>query len=191
MSDGNWNSNATWATGQNAPVNSWANVNIENNVDITSAEDCEDMNISSGASITVNENQWLTVNGTLTNGAGNSGLVVKSSSSGTGSLIEQSGVNATVERYYTGNQWHFISSPVSGATANMFFGLYLQKHTESTNAYTDVTDPSELLNVMQGYAIWNQNGNATAQFTGTLNTGPYGTANNMTRQLLATMVVII
>jgi len=63
----------------------------------------------------------------------------------------------------------------------MFLGLYLQKHTESTNAYTDVTDPSELLNVMQGYAIWNQNGNATAQFTGTLNTGTYGTANNMTR----------
>ncbi len=59
VSDGSWNSNATWATGQKAPVNSWANVNIDNNVDITSAEDCEDMNISSGASVTVNENQWL------------------------------------------------------------------------------------------------------------------------------------
>ncbi len=125
----------------------------------------------------------LTVNGTLTNDAGNSGLVVKSSILGTGSLIENSGVNATIERYYTGNQWHFISSPVSGATANMFFGLYLQKHTESTNAYTDVTDPLELLNVMQGYAIWNQNGNATAQFTGTLNTGSYGSLNNMTRTI--------
>jgi len=171
VADGNWNTNASWAVGQNAPMNSWANVEINDDVVITSAEDCEDLMINSGASLTVNENQSLTVNGTLTNSVGNGGLVVKSSNTGTGSLIEGSGSDATVERYYTGNQWHLISAPISNATAGMFTGLYLMSHYEPTNAYTDVVLTTTPLNVMQGYSLWNQNGDATASFEGPLNTG--------------------
>jgi hypothetical protein len=87
---------------------------------------------------------------------------------------------ATVNRNYSGGEWHLISSPVSGATANMFQGLYLQNHTESTNAYTDITNPATPLNVMQGYALWNDLA-GTASFVGALNTGNIGAANNVTR----------
>ena len=81
---------------------------------------------------------------------------------------------STVKRDYTGGEWHLISSPVSGATANMFLGEYLQNHNEATNLYTDIIDPLTSLNVMQGYAIWNSS-NGTAEFMGPLNTGVVGT----------------
>jgi hypothetical protein len=97
---------------------------------------------------------------------------------GSGYLIPNG--TATVNQDYTGGEWHLISSPVSGATANMFVGLYLQNHTESTNAYTDISNPATPLNVMQGYALWNDLA-GTASFVGALNTGAMGAANNVTR----------
>ncbi len=81
---------------------------------------------------------------------------------------------STVKRDYTGNEWHLISSPVLGATANMFLGEYLQSHNEATNLYTDIIDPLTSLNVMQGYAVWNTAG-GTAEFMGSMNTGLVGT----------------
>jgi len=72
-------------------------------------------------SVTIGSNQSLTVSGTLTNSAGNSGLVIESDATGTGSLIHNnSGVDATVERYVTAanwslasDGWHLLSSPVA------------------------------------------------------------------------------
>ena len=79
----------------------------------------------------------------------------------------------TVERDYSGNQWHLIGSPVTGETANTFFGLYLQSHDETVAAssglsYSDVTDETTVLEPGQGYALWNQNGTATASYSGSL-----------------------
>jgi hypothetical protein len=88
--------------------------------------------------------------------------------------------STTVERAYAGGEWHLISSPVANETADAFFGLYLQNHTESTNAYTDITNPATPLNVMQGYALYNAEP-GTAQFNGLLNTGNVGALNNVTR----------
>ncbi len=117
---------------------------------------------------------------TITTPASCSSIVIASDAS----LLDNGNLTVsgttTVNRDYTGGEWHLISSPVSGATANMFLGLYLQNHTESTNLYTDVTNPAAPLNVMQGYALWNDMA-GTAIFVGTLNTGNIGAANNVTR----------
>jgi hypothetical protein len=100
------------------------------------------------------------------------------------SLLDNSNLTVsgatTVQRDYAGGEWHLISSPITNATANMFLGLYLQQHTESTNLYTDIINPATPLNVMQGYALYNAAA-GTATFTGPLNTGPVGSANNVTR----------
>ncbi len=61
----------------------------------------------------------LIVSGTSTNDAGASGLTIKSTSTGTGSLVTASAIGATVERYITVTTTaknHFVSSPVSGDT---------------------------------------------------------------------------
>lgn len=127
------------------------------------------LRIESDASLTVESLNYLTVAGTLTNASGNNGLVVKSG----GSLITGStGVSAMVERDIVANEWHFISAPVAGATANVFQGCYLQKHTESTNLFTDITSASEPLTPMVGFSVY---GDAVllpkATYTGTLNAG--------------------
>ncbi|MCB2219690.1 MAG: lamin tail domain-containing protein [Bacteroidetes bacterium] len=137
-----------------------------------------DLTVDAGASVEIASSGSLTVNGTYTN---NGDLTIKSDASGTGSLVTTSSVYGTMERYYEGSEWHLISSPIqSEAQAGMFTGLYLQYHTESTNAYTDIIDPATTLNEMQGYALWND-ATATANFTGTFKAGSSGSGNNLKR----------
>ena len=177
VDNGSWNNNANWAVGQNAPVNDWARVSINNDISIASDEVAKDLTINSSGAITIDPLYSLSVTGSLIN----SGLLmILSDNSGTGSLIENNGVNATMQRYYLGGEWHLISSPVSNAVSGMFSGLYLQYHNEITNAYNDITPLDIPLNPMQGYAIWN-NSTATAEFSGPLNTGLIGSANNLSR----------
>ncbi|HMM12925.1 MAG TPA: T9SS type A sorting domain-containing protein [Bacteroidales bacterium] len=67
------------------------------------------LTINSLAAVTINPTFSLTVSGTLT---------IKSNASGTGSLITNGSVsgNIVAERYFPGasEQWHLVSSPVSG-----------------------------------------------------------------------------
>jgi hypothetical protein len=146
ITNGDWNTDGTWAMGQNAPVNSWARVRIEDNVDVSAATTCEELLVIDGGS--------LIEDGNLT------------------------AVSATVERNYSGDQWHLISSPVTGAVSGMFLGLYLQSHDEVTNAYSDVVGTTTDLTPGQGFALWNQFGDNTASYTGTLTSAA---TRNLTR----------
>jgi hypothetical protein len=75
--------------------------------------------ITADASLTLPAGSYLTVNGTLANAAGNGGLLIQSTASGTGSLIhETAGVEATAARYipkYVSDAtgWHYLSAPVA------------------------------------------------------------------------------
>jgi len=134
-------------------------------------------NTTSGATLS----GYVTVNGILTTNATTANLVVPSG----GSLITNGTITlnskAKVERAIAGGEWHYISSTISDATSCMFLGKYLQKHTESTNLYTDITSTTEALTPMRGYALWGDASGFTASFIGKLNTGNIGTANNLTR----------
>ena len=124
------------------------------------------LSIESGSAITIPSAKALTVTGTLTNNAGVTGLVVNSG----GSLIESTtGISATVYSAFAANEWHLISAPISDATSAMFTGRYLQTHSESTNAYTDITPTTNTLTPMKGYALYGEGG-FTTTYTGTLNT---------------------
>ncbi|MCD4696377.1 MAG: choice-of-anchor J domain-containing protein, partial [Bacteroidales bacterium] len=69
---------------------------------ITSSATCNSLFMAGGSFLDIAPSGDLTVIGTFTN---NGTLTIKSDVSGTGSLIENNGVNATVERYYTGGEW--------------------------------------------------------------------------------------
>ncbi len=114
----------------------------------------------------------LTVTGTMTNSAGNSGLIIESG----GSLIEStSGVNATVKHEITNSAWHLISMPNATTTANAFFGDYLQSWNEHDHKWTDIIDPETTLVPMQGYGLWSLSGITETTYTGALNTGTQST----------------
>jgi hypothetical protein len=178
---GNWNANGTWASGQYAPVNTWARVQIKNAVTLSANATAEELIIDPSSSLTVNPGIFFTVNGSITNNAGTSGLVIKADGSGSGSLINGSAaVSGTIETYITPNIWHFVSSPVSSAVSGLFLTYYLQKHNETTNLYSDVTSVTSPLNLMQGYALYTGTSN-TFSYTGNFNTGAQGfglTRNN-------------
>ena len=96
------------------------NLTIDNAVGVSlnsALEVTNNMLIDSGKLFSIAPDKQLRVNGTLTNNAGTSGLVIASTAAGTGSLIHNTNnVPATVNRFIHGAalNWHFMSSPVSG-----------------------------------------------------------------------------
>ncbi len=169
---GNWNIN-------NVPVSS-AKIKIPTGAPnypvLTSNVTCKDLMIMLGASLTINPGKGLTVSGVLTNNAGNAGLIIKSDATGTGSLIEKSGANATVERYLTEDAWHYISAPVDDPSAEVFLGIYMIRWDEPSGQWTYITDPNYILtDDLEGYGVWSASsltGNTTVTYTGNLNAGP-------------------
>lgn len=153
---------------------------------------CNNLTIETGAHLFVPADNNLTVSATLSNLAGEAGLVIKSSASGTGSLIHNTtNVSATIEQYLTNMQWHYIGSPVENETANIFVlpsghsDIYLQIHDELTNIWGDyITDPTTQLELGRGYKIWVGNPSGGIQqdeivkFSGELNNGDYTTGSN-------------
>lgn len=78
---------------------------------------CHNLTITTGCNYTIGPKKALTVDNTLENNAGSNGLLLKSDTTGTASLLHNSdNVPATVERYISGQSeaWHLLSSPVSG-----------------------------------------------------------------------------
>jgi hypothetical protein len=111
----NWNRSSVPGSGAVIAING----SLSNYPVVNADATVEDITIASGASLSVSENYYLTVNGTLTNSAGNSGLILKSSSSGDGELISSNEVSATVEFYLTGGTgtygpaFHYFVPPVA------------------------------------------------------------------------------
>jgi hypothetical protein len=141
---------------------------------------CNNLSIAPGGVLTIAACKALTVNGTLTNNADTTGLVINSDETGTGSLINTtSNVNATIERYITGSTtvtetdlWHLVSSPVSDALSGVFLNDYLLSYNEPTDLFSYISETNVNLVPMQGYEVWAWvDGGKTDVFTGTLNTG--------------------
>jgi hypothetical protein len=171
--NGGWESNATWKTGQNAPVNAWARVKVDHTVSLNSMKEAIDVTIAPTGILTLNQAQALTVTGSLTNEKGVTGLILKSGTTGTATLIENDGVAASVERYFSGNDidWHLVSSPVSNALTGVFVGKYLQWFDESSYQYFEIIPSSVGLIPLQGYAVYGTSASNKVTFTGNLNTG--------------------
>ena len=142
--------------------------------------------IESGATLTLPSSAQLTVSGTLTNNAGNSGLVIES---GASLLHNSSGVAATVKREITGsssltdNKYHFVAIPTQYAspTSELFLGSYLYKldpsQQEATNSNyygkwvglgESTTTP---LNLNEGYMVYYPGNSIEYTFSGDLNNG--------------------
>lgn len=140
---------------------------------------CNNLTIANtGNNVNVGENKALTVNGTLTNNSGNSGIVIASSATGDGSLISSTAnVDGTIKRYCVGTQWHYISTPLSDAQSSMFpagYFLYWNASAEWAglgdytpwNSYTDT-----YLTPGQGYAYFSSGD--VVSFEGKMNVSDY------------------
>ena len=157
---------------------------------------CNNLTIEAGATFAIAPGKALTVNGTFTNNAGNSGLVIESDATGTGSLIQSSAsVGATIQRYINGSSdpsnasmYHFVSIPTyySDPLSGLFLGSYLytldatQIDPTNYNYYGkweclgSPTTTTLLMNT--GYMIFYPEASHTYIFSGYLNTGTFSPA---------------
>jgi hypothetical protein len=153
------------------------------------------LSINSGKSLAVAPTKTLTVPGTITNSAGNSGLILKSDASGTASLIHNTNnVPATIQRYINGvsEDWHFLSSPVSNqaitgswlpsGTYGNSTGYDLYVWDEPSNCWIYYLNTTSAVNWNtvhpgssfvsgRGYLYSVQAANPTKEFAGMLNNG--------------------
>lgn len=131
-------------------------------------------------SVTVSPTAKLTVTNTLTNAVGNTGLVIKSDATGTGSLINNTaGVSATIERYITGsedltlNRYHLVSHPF---TESYLSGAWLDSYLFDCNEPTGIwiangIETNNSLSATKGYMIYYPGTSKLYSHTGTMQTG--------------------
>ncbi len=112
--------------------------------------------------------------GDVTN-TSNTGLIVESSSSGTGSLICSGTPNATIERYIDENAWHLVTPITDPSNASDFYlgGVdrsWLAYYDESDDSYNYIITIDTALTRPSGFSYWIETaqGAQTIQFTGTL-----------------------
>jgi hypothetical protein len=175
---GTWNVFANW---DNGLPGSSTNAFIANGAvnTISTAAKCNNLTINGGGALTLTTGKTLTIGGTFTIESG-------------GSFIDLAGNSrtATVKRTVTGNWagapvvpdantiWHYVSSPIAGATINTFFGCIMNSWSESGNVWSPLTLPTTIpMAVGTGYAVAATSSFGTATFTGTLNNGDLGSYN--------------
>jgi PKD repeat protein len=153
------------------------------------------LTIENNAILTINPQSSLSVNGTLDNQASVTGLVIASTSSGTGSLIHNNnGVEATFQRYVSGEPeaWHLLSSPVTNQMISGSFtpaGTYADGtgydfytwfepdtswvyflNTLHSPTWAEV-HPLNSFTPAKGYLVAYQQPNPTLDFSGAINAG--------------------
>ncbi|NOU45636.1 MAG: hypothetical protein HOO86_01085, partial [Bacteroidales bacterium] len=189
--DNDWNTSTNWNP-EGIPFAS-TNVIIPNvtnapliNQSITNPAQCNNLTIEAGAVLTINYGKALTVNGTLTNNAGVTGLLLKSDATGTASLIHNTAnVDATIERYIDGNtvingtfDFHLVSIPLSApVTSAQFNSMYLYEFDATTQTWVSLgSSTSTPLAINKGYMVFYPNTNTTISFAGQLNSGTFTTS---------------
>ena len=150
------NGDATYGSVDDSPV-------INGNCTLTATNNVTNLTINSSRKLTINPTVLMKVDGTLTNNAGTSGILIKANSSqANGSLIYASGTpQATVEMYSNAN-WN-LANPTGSKYAWQFFGIPFSSFAYSTafsSAYVREWDES----VTDYYNIWvRRNNNESLQ----------------------------
>ncbi|KAF0200157.1 MAG: hypothetical protein FD170_3710 [Bacteroidetes bacterium] len=157
-----WETSTNWTNGTPTAVKSATIEDVSNDPILTTSIECNKLTINTGSILTVASVGALKVNGTLTNNAGISGLIIKSDATGTGSLIHNTaGVGATVERYITkygaiGDQmFHLISSPVAAQAIRPEFVSNAATIPAGTDFYSFSESTNEWINTRAAGDIWN------------------------------------
>lgn len=172
---GNWNASEYWSNGIPA---SYTDVTIDGYATINENAACNKLTVLPGRSVTLDNGYTLTVGDSM---------VLKSDGSGYASLIDFGTLSCTsskvvIENFIPGSGrgdtiWHFYSSPVAAATADVFSYFYVDSWLESTNTWNPLTTGNPL-EVGRGYACF-YTGNISQRpdikifFHGQPNTGNY------------------
>ncbi|MBN2634998.1 MAG: T9SS type A sorting domain-containing protein, partial [Prolixibacteraceae bacterium] len=130
---GNWSKNKIPKTSSQVVIP----VTVNNPVILSLNNTISKLQIKTGASLTIGPMGSLLVSDSILNSEGEAGLIIASTSEGTGSLVHfNDDVNATFQRYISGEPqaWQMISSPIAGQSISGDF-----TPTGGSDAYGDGT----------------------------------------------------
>jgi len=145
---GNWDGNAVPDVTMNVRIPGTGITNYPV-VGTGNSANCSDLIVEIGASLTVQSGGSLITAGTFNNHG-----------------------TINLQRSASNGQYHFVSSPITNATANTFLGEYLLTWSEPTATWSNIENPATNLVVAKGYSLWGiAKGNQTYTFAGTPNTG--------------------
>ncbi len=153
--------------------------------------ECSNLNILSGATLTVDAGKALTVSGDTDN---EGTILVKADATGIGSFIDNGTISGAgtfqMEQYLTGSGvatpsglFYYVCSPMASATSNVYDAAgtdRLWSANEVTQSYGEITDNITALSIAQGY-IARMGATGTQTFEGgSFNTGSVS-ASGLTR----------
>ena len=133
---------------------------LANDPDISGRASCNNMTIESGAVVTVEPDHFLVTGSQITNNTGVGGLIVESDATGDGMLLLGSGTTqATVKRYLVDDMSHFISAPITDATADNLYQdhnpeVYLYEFHENDDSYNYLVPTSTPMPSGKGFSTW-------------------------------------
>ncbi|MBE0641847.1 MAG: hypothetical protein IH599_07415, partial [Bacteroidales bacterium] len=176
IAHGNFHDDTVWLPDQGVPSRPWSRVLINHMIDFHGRDTLESLVVNLNADIDIQAGAGLTVNGQLESIPGQSGIILRSDSSGAGSLIHSTpGVAATILHYLRADTWHHFSPPVSTALSGIFSGLWLLPYNEPAGTWGNyITQTGMLLTPARGYAVWSSSaytGNHTLYVQGLMNQG--------------------
>ena len=179
-----WNNADNWISG--IPISSTdvtIPVTTTNNYPVLSGNvTIASLTISDVASLTIGPNAAMRVSGDITNSAGNEGLLIQSTASGTGSLLHNTDdVPAIIERFIPGspegtNFFHLVSVPLTGEPtpqSELFLGSHLYEFDVTNQAWSHMgASLTNDLFVNKGYMIYYPvDAPKTYSFAGAMNNG--------------------
>ncbi len=154
--------------------------------------------VMAGGNLTIDNNKWLTVNGSLTTADASAMHVADG-----GSLLHQTAsVQASIQRSLSGgsinpttHRYHLVGVPMNEASVynagDLFTGLHLWQMDHENQAWDKITSANHPINNKTGYMVWFDGAGYNYQVAGTLNSGevifpaiPMGTANGNSFRLL-------
>lgn len=191
VGSGDWDNSANWevffgswqSSGGLVPSSGWVGssntITISHDITLNSSKSMPPtLVIQSAGSLTISFSGKLNISsGNITNNSGTDGLVIKSTTAGTGSLIcNSTGLSGTFEQYFTNGRWYLVSPPFSGVTSYDFWDGTNQAFMRPYNspgggwgAYYG--SPAVGLNIGEGYEYWQDAAPITVTTTGTFITG--------------------
>jgi hypothetical protein len=138
---------------------------------------CLNLEIATGASVTVKSTGSLTAHGEFIN---DGQFTVQSSTSGDGSFIDNGTITGTgnnrVERYIEEEEWHYVSPPISDGLSGIYLDIYLKTFDEEDSTWFYIIPVNIPMIPMKGYAAYattELTGSKKVYYDGTLNTGSY------------------
>jgi hypothetical protein len=178
--ESNWAVPSNWAGGQSAGPNT--DVMIPDPVNdplvVDNKFSCNQLVLEPGATLDIAPSDTLTVYQTLFLQSNQD--LMASVVLGDGNSVLSVNGNSTIGLYLTGGTsrdpenaiYHFISSPVTAASAgNVFPGTaYIRSYNEPFQVWENLSSSSPL-QVMNGYSVWLEGGNTMVAFSGTFNSG--------------------